>query len=212
MHSLIENIHRSPHSVSAEELSGEIGHHGHLRFREQIGCGAVIMSCGQVRPENVPRMGTLRQGKVEALLETLFAVKHVNIAPAWADDWCSDPFSEIAIHKIFLGNLLCGAVRTELRRHVIGKLFSTFYTVDLDTSMSANRFTTELFRTKEGLNHIILIISRIFSLLWSYISVHWTRINWCNNLILRTHVGNSNGFAHAKFHLNPYIIQEITRL
>ena len=62
VHSLIENIHRSPHSVSADELSGEIGHHGHLRFREQI-----IMSCGHVRPENVPRMGTLRQGKVEAL-------------------------------------------------------------------------------------------------------------------------------------------------
>ena len=66
VHPLIENIHRSPHSVSAEELSGEIGHHGHLRFREQIGCGAVIMSCGQVRPENVPRIGTLRQGREEA--------------------------------------------------------------------------------------------------------------------------------------------------
>ena len=47
------------------------------------------------------------------MLETLFAVKDVNITPAWADDWSSDPFGEIAIHKIFLGNLLCGAVRTE---------------------------------------------------------------------------------------------------
>ena len=75
-------------------------------------------------------------------------------------------------------------VRFELNlgRHVIGKLFSTFYTVDLDTSMSANRFTTELFRTKEELKP------------------H------------RIPVGNSNGFAHAKFHLNPYIIQEITCL
>ena len=46
----------------------------------------------------------------------------------------------------------CSVVRFELNlgRHVIGKLFSTFYTVDLDTSMSANRLTTELFRTKEG--------------------------------------------------------------
>ena len=44
-------------------------------------------------------------------------------------------------------------VRSELNlgRHVIGKLFSTFYTVDLDTSMSANRLTTELLHTKEGL-------------------------------------------------------------
>ena len=44
-------------------------------------------------------------------------------------------------------------VRFELNlgRHVIGKLFSTFYAVDLDTSMSANRLTTELLRTKEGL-------------------------------------------------------------
>ena len=43
-------------------------------------------------------------------------------------------------------------VRFELNLglHVIGKLFSTFYTVDLDTSMSANRLTNELFSTKEG--------------------------------------------------------------
>ena len=41
----------------------------------------------------------------------------------------------------------CFVVRFELNlgRYVIGKLFSTFYTVDLDTSMSANRCTTELF-------------------------------------------------------------------
>ena len=47
----------------------------------------------------------------------------------------------------------CFVVRFELNlgRHVIGKLFSTFYTVDLDTSLSANRLTTELLRTKEGL-------------------------------------------------------------
>ena len=47
----------------------------------------------------------------------------------------------------------CFVVRFELNfgRHVIGKLLSTFYTVGLDTSMSANRPTTELFRTKDGL-------------------------------------------------------------
>ena len=90
MHSLIENIHRSPHSVSAEELSGEIGHHGHLRFREQIGCGAVIMSCGQVRPENVSRMGTLRQGKVEAPAWDTFRGKRRQYYPClgrWLVQW-----------------------------------------------------------------------------------------------------------------------------
>ena len=61
------------------------------------------MSCSQVRSENV------------ALdrYETHFAVKYVPNNPAWADDGCSDPFGENAIHKIFLGNLLFGAVRTE---------------------------------------------------------------------------------------------------
>ena len=142
VHSLIENIHRSPHSVSAEELSGEIGHNGHLHFREQISCGTVIMRCSQVRPENVPRMGTLRQGKVEAPVWDTFRGKNVNVTPARTDDRCSYPFSEIAIHKVFLENLLCGAVRTEFERHVIGTIFSTFYNVDLDTSMSANRLAT----------------------------------------------------------------------
>ena len=51
----------------------------------------------------------------------------------------------------------CFVVRFELNlgRHVIGKLFSTFFTVDLDTSMSANRFTTELFAPKKDFNHMI---------------------------------------------------------
>ena len=46
----------------------------------------------------------------------------------------------------------CSVVQFELNLglHVVGKLFSTFYTVELDTSMSANRLTTELFRTKKG--------------------------------------------------------------
>ena len=40
-------------------------------------------------------------------------VKYVDNTPAWADDECSDPFGKIPIHKIFRGNLLGGAVRTE---------------------------------------------------------------------------------------------------
>ena len=48
-------------------------------------------------------------------------------------------------------------VRFELNlgRHVIGTLFSTFYTVDLDTLMSGNRLATEVFAPKKDFNHII---------------------------------------------------------
>ena len=66
----------------------------------------------------------------------------IAVTPAWADERCSYPFGEIDIHKVFLENLLCGAVRTEFERHVIGTIFSTFYNVDLDTSMSANCLAT----------------------------------------------------------------------
>ena len=61
------------------------------------------------------------------------------------------PSAKLLFTRSFLET--CFVVRFELNlgRHTIGKLFNTFYPVDLDTSMSANRLTTELLRTKEGL-------------------------------------------------------------
>ena len=58
-------------------------------------------------------------GRASAL-PGLYKTTPVDNTPALADDGCSDPFGKIAIHKIFLGNLLCGAIRTEIGRHVIG--------------------------------------------------------------------------------------------
>ena len=51
----------------------------------------------------------------------------------------------------------CFVVRFELNlgRHVVGKLFSTFYTVDLDTSMSQIVSQLNFFTPKKDFNHII---------------------------------------------------------